>query len=134
MSAPALLASSAAFPSANTSTLSLGLGLGSRGRETRPLGMVEPLGIAVFTVSSYVAVGEPTSTDYATMIRMDADGHKSQTYSQDMYRIQKCHFLRVVDACLCSFFQRPRLAGGARCLLYLTGEDGMAGGEATGGK
>jgi hypothetical protein len=63
MSAPARLASSAVFPSAKTRTLSLGLAFGSLGRDMRPLGMVEPLGIAVFMVSSYVAFGEPTSTD-----------------------------------------------------------------------
>src|SRR6266702_1738216 len=62
ISAPAFLAASAAFPSAKTRILSLALALGSLGRETRPLGIAAPLGIAVLMVSSYVAFGEPTST------------------------------------------------------------------------
>jgi hypothetical protein len=105
MSAPALLASSAAFPSAKTRTLSLGLAFGSLGRATRPLGMTEPLGIAVFTVSSYVAFGVPTSTD-CNDDELKRHGHaqKSWTYPQDMYRVRKCHLLCIVDTLLCFLF------------------------------
>jgi hypothetical protein len=70
----------------------------------RPLGMAEPLGIAVFTVSSYVAFGEPTSTDWVMIISQVVRVQKSWTYSQDMYRIGKSHLLCIVDTLLCSFF------------------------------
>lgn len=63
--------------------------------------------------------------------QVDMSTHKSWTYSQDMYRIHKSHFLRIVDTRPCSFLCHPRLAC---CARYLTGEDNMAGGEATEGK